>query len=319
MNLSSKISDAEKRIRPFILETPVLRSNYLSTFNNGNVYLKLESEQHTGSFKARGALNKILSLPKDQKQNGLVTASTGNHALGFSRALNVSGDKGAIYLPNNTIKSKVQALEEYDVELNFHGAGCLDAELHAKKMAKEREMIWVSPYNDVEVMAGQGTIGCELSRQLTNIDVVLACIGGGGMIGGIATWLKETNSDVKVIGCLPENSPEMYLSVQKGEVVSLDEPLETLSDGSAGGLEADSITFDICKKLIDDYVLVSEDEIAEAIRIVANKHHKIIEGAAGVAVGAFIKRADQLIGKNVAIVVCGSNIPIEKLTKILAE
>ena len=319
MDLCSKISDAEKRIRPFILETPLLRSNYLSSLNKGNTYLKLESEQHTGSFKARGALNKILSLSKDDKENGLVTASTGNHALGFSRALSVSGDKGAIYLPTNAVPSKVQALEEYGVELNFHGEGCLDAELHAKRMAKERNMIWVSPYNDIEVMSGQGTIACELSRQLPNVDVVLACIGGGGMIGGIATWIKEKHPHVKIIGCLPENSPEMYLSVQKGEVVSLDKPMETLSDGSAGGLESDSITFDICKELIDDYVLVSEGEIASAIRIVANKHHKIIEGAAGVAVGAFIKLAKQLIGKNVAIVVCGSNIPIEKLTKILAE
>jgi len=319
MNLLKEIQRAESRIRSYVHITPLLPSNPLSRLSNGNVFLKLESEQHTGSFKARGALNKVLATAADEKENGFITASTGNHALGFARALSISGDKGLVVLPKNAVASKIGALKEYNIELEFRGTSCLESELYAKQKAKENDLVWVSPYNDPLVIAGQGTIGVEIAEQLKDVDAVLACVGGGGMIAGLATWLKNHNPNIQIIGCLPENAPEMYLSKQAGKVVALEEQLETLSDGSVGGLEDGSITFPLCMDLIDQYILVSEEEIASAIKLVYTEHGKIIEGSAGVAVGAFIKNAEQFADMNMVIVVCGGNIPEDKFNQIMSN
>jgi len=317
LNLTEEISQAARRIGPHVLKTPLFHSPYLDELNHGEVYLKLESEQYTGSFKARGALNKVLSLAPEQKANGLLTASSGNHAQGFARALAISGDRGLIYLPENAEPSKVEALKHYGVELAFHGNDCLKTELHARAQAAEKGMVWVSPYNDPMVIAGQGTVGKEILEHLPGVDVVLATVGGGGLISGIAAWIKDHSPETEIVGCLPENSPEMYLSVMQGELVMLDEPQPTLSDGSAGGCEPGAITFDLCRELVDDYILVSEEEIADAIRWMADKHHKIIEGAAGVALGAFMKEPGRFEGKKVAIVICGANITTETLKNLL--
>ncbi|MDF1664704.1 MAG: threonine/serine dehydratase [Planctomycetota bacterium] len=319
MDWTDAISQARERISPHILNTPLYSSPYLSKKNEGQVWLKLESEQYTGSFKARGALNKILKLSAEEKAPGLITASTGNHAQGFARALSISGDKGTIFLPKNAAPAKVEALRHYEVQLEFYGEACLETELHAKAIAEKEGRVWVSPYNDPDIIAGQGTIASEITEALPKVDVVLACIGGGGLMSGLSSWFKTHSPKTKLIGCLPENSPEMYLSVEKGEVVIIDEPQDTLSDGSAGGLESESITFDICRQNVDEYILVSEDQIASAITFMVTKHHKIIEGAAGVAIASFMKDAKRFKGLNVVIVVCGSNISTEKLREILNE
>ncbi|MEE4217694.1 MAG: threonine/serine dehydratase [Xanthomonadales bacterium] len=317
MGYYDEIAVAHGRIAGYVLRTPLMHSRYLDDGDGGGVYLKLESEQHTGSFKARGALNKVLSMTQAEKENGLVTASTGNHGLGFARALSISGDRGMICLPETAVPSKVEALRHYDVELEFHGQDCVAAELFAKSRAAELGMAWVSPYNDPAVVAGQGTVAKEILEDLPEVDAVLATIGGGGLMSGVASWVKAVKPEVEVIGCLPQNAPEMYLSKQKGEIVQLDEPLDTLSDGSAGGCEPGSITFPLCRDLVDDYVLISEVEIAEAIRWMVDKHHKIIEGAAGVALAAYLRNVERFRGKQVAIVICGGNIATEKLRGLL--
>jgi len=283
--------------------------------NGGKVYLKLESEQYTGSFKARGALNRILAASAAEKKRGFITASTGNHAQGFANALSITGDKGTIYLPENADKSKIEALSNYDVSLKYFGTGCLETELKAKQISTELGATWVSPYNDVKIIAGQGTLAAEVTHILSP-DVVMACIGGGGLMSGVSTWFKNHSPDVQVIGCLPENSPEMYHSVKENRIVEM-EPRDTLSDGSAGGLEPGAITFDICKENVDDFCLVSEERIADAIKFMVHKHHKIIEGAAGVTIASFKKMAGQLEGKTVVLVVCGCNISTEKLAQII--
>ena len=311
------IKKAAARISGQVLQTPLFYSKHLSALNKGQVYLKLESEQYTGSFKARGALNKILGLSSSEKAKGLITASTGNHAQGFARALEIANAEGTIFLPTNAEASKVEALKAYKVGLQFHGADALTTELHAMKFAEASGQIWISPYNDPEVIAGQGTLALEMTSQLNQIDTVLGCIGGGGMMSGVATWLNQASPKTKIIGCLPENSPEMYLSVKKGEVVFIETPLPTLSDGSAGGLESDAITFDICRELIHDYELTSESEIGLAIKYMVDKHHKIIEGAAGVALASFFKRAAELENQTVVIIICGGNITTEKLKSLL--
>ena len=317
MNLFPEIVAARKRIRNHVLRTPLYLSDYLSNLSGGKVYLKLESEQYTGSFKARGAANKILSASEAEKKQGFITAPTGNHAQGFARALNIAEASGTIFLPENASPAKVEALKSYPVQLEFFGNNSLETELHAKSVSEERGLIWVSPYNDPLIVAGQGTIGLEMHEQATEpLDYVFGCIGGGGMMAGVAMAMKSVSPTTKIIGCLPEKSPEMYLSVKAGKVVFIDFE-ETLSDGSAGGLEDGSITFPICQQNVDSYTLVTEEEIAESIRLLARKHHKIIEGAAGVAVAAFLKNIGNYREKNVAIIICGANIAIEKLKQIL--
>lgn len=317
MNILNEVLKAEWRIRPHVLQTPLLPSHYLSRLSGSGVHLKMESEQYTNSFKFRGSINKILSLTSREKAKGVISASTGNHARGLARALSITGGKGTIFLPENAELSKIEALKEYRIKLAFRGKNSLEAELHAKKVAREKGAVWVSPYNDPQVIGGQGTIGIELTKQIAKIDHVFATIGGGGLVSGIATYLKAVSPGTQIIGCLPENSPEMYLSVQKGEIVRI-EPKETLSDGSAGGIEPGSITFPICQALVDDYVLVSEEEIKEALRLIIDRHQKMIEGAAAVAVAGYLKTLSQYRGGNVIIVICGGNISAAKLKEILS-
>ncbi|MEQ9301026.1 MAG: threonine/serine dehydratase [Cyclobacteriaceae bacterium] len=315
--LYEEIAKAADRTKGQVLKTPLFYSTYLSALNDGEVYLKLENEQYTGSFKARGALNKVLKLSLEERSKGLVTASTGNHAQGFARALTIAGAKGTIYLPTNAEPSKVEALNYYDAQLEFHGDDPLTTELYAKEIAASTGQVWVSPYNDWDVIAGQGTIGVEIMEELNDVEAVFGCIGGGGMMSGVACWIKEVSPATKLIGCLPANSPEMYLSVKEDRVVMLDEYQPTLSDGSAGGLEEDSITFEICKQLIDTYELVEEAKIAERIKYMVDKHHKIVEGAAAVALSAFMDSAEQYKNQKVVIIICGANITTSKLKKII--
>lgn len=316
MDILSRILKAETRIRPYILKTPLVRSIYLSKLCGGNVYLKMESEQYTGSFKARGSLNKLMAITEKDKKQFAITASTGNHGLGFARGLKILNMEGKIVLPENASASKIEALKAYGSELEFYGQDSYEAEMYAKRQAQKNGYTWVSPYNDEDVIGGQGTIAIEISSQLPRIDNVFVTIGGGGLVSGIATYLKKVNPEIHIIGCQPENSPEMYLSVKAGKYQTY-EKKETLSDGSAGGFENDSITFDICRKLIDDYYLISEDEIKEAIRLMIQQHGKLIEGAAGVAVAGFLKGSKRFHNQNTVIVVCGSNISVSTLKNIL--
>lgn len=316
MNIKDEIIKAEDRIRPYILKTPLVESPYFSETSNAHVYFKLESEQYTGSFKLRGATNKVLSLTDEEKQKGVVTASTGNHGQALAKALKSTGVKGTVFVPENADPSKIEAIKRYGANVEVYGKNSLETEMHAKQVASEKGMVWISPYNDPQIAAGQGTIGIELIEQLKNIDAVFVTIGGGGLISGIGTYLKAVSPQTKIIGCLPENSAEMYESIKTGKFVE-SENKETISDGSAGGFEEGSITYDICKEVVDDFVLVSEDEIKRSIKLMVDIHHKIIEGAAGVALASFLKVKDKYVGKNVVIVICGGNIATNKLVKIL--
>ena len=317
MQLITEISKANSRIRPHIHHTLLLKSDALTAMCGGKVYLKLESEQYTGSFKARGSLNKILSLTAKERERGLVTASTGNHAQGFARACSISGANGIIFLPKTAAPSKVEALKYYDINLQFYGDDSLTTELYAKRYAKEENKVWISPYDDRQIIAGQGTIGLELLHDLDHIDDVYITIGGGGLISGIASYLKHYKPDVKIIGCQPENSPEMSLSVEAGEIVDYPAAQPTLSDGSAGGIEPGSITFPLCQNLVDEFILISEDQIKQAIKLIAHKHHKIIEGAAGVAVAGLIKNRKKSLSKTSVVIICGANIGLDVFKSII--
>lgn len=304
-NLYSLIHQAEKRTRPYIRETPLEYSYSLSAETGCEVYLKMENIQVTGSFKARGSMNKILSLKNPSR--GIVTASTGNHGLGVAHALSVTGMKGTIFLPTTASAAKVEAIKQRGGQVAFHGDSGEITERYARQLASDTNQVYVSPYNDIDVIAGQGTIGVELYKQMPDLDAVLVAIGGGGLVSGIASHLKFVKPDIKIIGCLPAHAPVMYECIKAGKVIDVPE-LPTLSDGTAGGIDYDAMTFDICKQLIDDYILTSEEEILKAMRLVLKQHHLVIEGSAGVAVAALLQQRGKFKGKKVAIILCGGNV-----------
>lgn len=318
MNLPGEVRASEDRIRPFIRETPLECSLFLNQLGGANVYLKCENLQHTGSFKARGAMNKLLALSPSERKRGVVAASTGNHGAAVARSAAELGMPAIVYVPEDASPSKIENIRRRGAEVRYHGNDCVIAETFARAYAEEHMLPYVSGYNDAHVVSGQGTIGIELERQLDHIDAVFVALGGGGLISGIAGYLKSVHPEVTIVGCSPENSKVMMESIRAGKILDLPS-LPTLSDGSAGGVEPGSITFEWCRELIDEFVTVTEEEIAETLRAFIGAHHMLIEGAAAVAVASYLVLQDRFKGKNVVIVLCGANIALETLREVLKE
>jgi len=311
MDLASEVAAAEARIRPHVRETPLEPSPLLGE----GVWLKCENLQHTGSFKFRGALNKVLSLPGDER--GLVvTASTGNHGAAVARSAATVGGRAIVYVPEDADPGKLAGIRRLGAEIRPRGADCVETEAAARSFAEAEGLTYISPYNDPAVAGGQGTIAVELERQLGALDAVFVALGGGGLISGIGARLKATRPSCEVVACSPANSAVMHHSLIAGRILEM-ESAPTLADATAGGVEPGSITFAGCRAAVDRSLLVSEAEIAEAMRLVIGGHHLLIEGAAGVAVAAYRRVAAQYAGRRVAIVLCGANIGLEKLKRVL--
>ncbi|MEM7344035.1 MAG: threonine/serine dehydratase [Chloroflexota bacterium] len=316
MDIEKEILRAEQRIRPHIRQTILDHSPALSQMGGANVFCKLENLQYTGSFKVRGALNKILSLTDEERACGVITASTGNHGAATAFSLNKVGASGLVCVPEHAVETKVKAIERLGADIYKFGDDGAVTEGYARQRATDEGLTFISPYNDPQIVAGQGTIGVELTRQLDQVDAVFVALGGGGLISGIATYLKSVQPNISIIGCSPINSYVMIQSIQAGQILDLPS-LPTLSDGTAGGVEPGSITFDICREQVDDYVTVSEAEIADSLRLFMDTHHQMIEGAAAVAIAAYLKTQTQWIDKNVVIIICGGNISLDTLKEIL--
>ena len=305
------------RSKNYIRKTPLDHSPSLSELINGEVYLKLENVQKTGSFKFRGAISKITSLNSDQRNKGVVTASTGNHGAAVSLAMKILDVNGKIVVPKNIARNKLENIKKLGGIVEFYGKDCIESEFRAQEISKESGSAYISPYNDPDIVTGQGTIAVELDNQLNNIDEVIVSVGGGGLISGIGGYLKQVQPKAQMVACSPKNSCVMYESLNAGRILDLPSK-QTLSDGTAGGVEEGSITFDICKEVIDNFVLVSEKEIVSGIKNAINDHHQLIEGSAGAAIAALFKRKKTLIGKRVVIIICGGNINSNTLHKVLS-
>jgi threonine dehydratase len=318
MDWKKEILATEQRIRLHVLETPLERSHYLSKAGGAEVWLKLEHLQHTGSFKLRGAMNKLLSLSSQQLERGVIAASTGNHGMAVSYAAGKLGAKATIYMKEGTLPEKVELIRSLGGATIFHGANPVDAENKAREVSRQTGQVFISPYNDQQVIAGQGTLGVELARQLPDLDAVFISVGGGGLISGIAGYLKAMNKKIKIVACWPENSPVMYECMKVGRVVEVPEQ-ETLSDSTAGGVEEGAITLELCRSLIDECVLVSEADILAALKLILAKERWLVEGAAALPVAAYLRQAEDHQGKNVAILLCGRNIPFKKLQAMLTS
>jgi threonine dehydratase len=312
--LAQQVTEAAGRTRQAVIETPVEQVTSLLP-DDIEVFFKLENLQTTGSFKLRGASNKVLSLSPAEATAGVIAASNGNHGLGVAAATRSAGIPAEVYVSSHVSLSKARRIEEYGARIQRAGDDPLEAEMAARAAAAQQGKVFISPYNDIQVMAGQGTIALELLRQLPAMDALFVSVGGGGLIGGIGSYTKLASPQTEIIGCWPENSRVLHESIKAGHILDFPEQ-PTLSESTAGGLEPGSVTLDICSKVIDRSVLVTEGEILDAMRRVRALKGWIIEGAAAVAVAALIKEAERYRGKRVAVVICGANIS-EKVLSLL--
>jgi len=269
----------------------------------------MEQQQVTGSFKLRGASNKIFNLSPEEVARGVVASSTGNHGLGVAAAANHRGVDAEIFLSSQVPEQKWKKIESYGARICKAGESPLEAELAARAAAEGSRRIYISPYNDWQVVAGQGTIAVELLRQLESIDAVLIATGGGGLISGIGSYLKVHSPQTEIVGCWPEKSRVLYECLRAGRIVEYPESY-TLSESTAGGVEPGSITFELARKCIDRTVLVAEDDILDSM-LWARQHGWTIEGSAAVALAAFFQQADRYEDKTVVVLFCGGNLSPE--------
>jgi threonine dehydratase len=319
--IAERVREAEVRVWSHVRRTPLVRSPRLSDAAGRDTYLKLENLQVTGSFKIRGVLNKLLALSEPERSRGVIAASTGNHGLAIAHAAGLLGVTATIVLPETADPARIERLRAYAARIVFHGGECAAAEAWARASAESTGAVYVSPYNDPDVVAGQGTIGPELLQALGNVGALFASVGGGGLITGIAGFLDGAGAGTRAFGCLPKNSPIMYDSVRVGRIVE-SAILPTLSDSTAGGIEPSAITFDLCRRLVHEWVLVDEDEIREAMALILNEHDLVIEGAAGVAVAGLLKSGETLRaapGATAVVIVCGGNIDRDKFEEAVGR
>jgi len=308
--LISAIEAAYTRIQPYIRETPV------EQWGVTGAYLKLEHLQLTGSFKLRGASNKIALLTPQQASRGVVAASNGNHGLGVAAAARVRGIEAEVFVSAHVSPAKAARIELMGARVRTAGEDPLTAELAARRAAEETGRVFISPYNDRDVIAGQGTLALELHRQVPDLDAVFVAVGGGGLIGGIGAYYKAASPRTEIVGCWPENSPVLYECLRAGRIIEVAEK-STVSESTSGNLEQESVTLEYCRNAIDRCVLVSEDEILAAMRLMLETEHWLIEGAAAVAVAAYLKEAQRYDGRKVAIVLCGRNLSADALRRLL--
>lgn len=306
---------AEDVIRRYIRETPVEPSPELST-GSGNVWLKLENQQITGSFKVRGALNKLLHLEENERRRGVVACSAGNHGLGVAFASQVCGISSTVFVPQTIDLQRRRELERFAVDLRVGGASYADAEHKALTFAREMDLPFVSPYNDPLVIAGQGTVAIEIARQLPELDIVVVAVGGGGLAAGVGAYLKALKPHVLVVGVSPVNSAFMFDAVN-GTPLEFSADLPTLSDSTAGAVQEGSMTIPLCKGVVDQWILVDEDDIRAAMRYLFYEHRLVVEGAGALSVAAYVKEQDRFKDAHTALVVCGSNIDPKKFLALV--
>ena len=302
---------AETRIRPYIRETPLHLARGLSEAARARVFLKLENLQETGAFKLRGAANKLLSMSRDEAARGIVTASTGNHALAVATMAGKLGIPVEIFVSEHIHPRKRARIDALKPRVRSVPGDALAAELAARRESERSGRAYVSPYNDAAVVEGQGTLAVEVLRQIEQsgvgpLDAIFVAVGGGGLIGGVGLHLEAASPDTEVVGCWPQNSPALHECLAGGAIVDVPEK-PTWSTSTAGGVEPGAITFDICRRVIDRGVRVTEDEIVAAARRVYRDEGQICEGAAGVAVAAFLQDASRYEGRTVVLLICGGN------------
>ena len=300
-------------------QTPVVSSSLLTESINTPVTLKLENLQVTGSFKVRGAANKILSLSADEKERGVVTCSSGNHGLAVSYVAGSLGIPATVLVPEWVDKSKLDAIRRFGANAVLHGKTYDEAEERSFEVEEEEGLVFVHPFDDPYVVAGQGTIGLELLEQLPSMDCVLVPLSGGGLISGVAYAVKQANPQIRVIGVSAENARVMYESLLVGHPASFPED-ETVASALSGGIGLDNAhTFTLVSEYVDEHVLVSEEEIRTAMVFAAREHKLVVEGGGAVGIAAVLAEKVGRGSKSMAVVVSGGNIDMKSFGGIVSN
>jgi threonine dehydratase len=311
----SNIQSALGRIRASIRVSPCTSSETFSTLTGNSIFLKLDNQQRTGAFKERGALNKLLTLTEEERSRGVIAASAGNHAQGVAYHAGRHGIRARIVMPLPTPLTKVSATRAYGAEVILHGANYDEAYENAVEQSRQEHFTLIHAFDDDTVIAGQGTLGLEILQQHPDIEAIVAPIGGGGLIGGIACAVKETNPAVQIFGVQPSRIPSMKAAVAEGKPVTLT-AAKTIADGIAVR-RAGERTLPLVQKYVDDIVTVEEEEIANAILLLLEREKTLAEGAGAAAIAAVLNRKLPFAGKRVAVLVCGGNIDVTLLARII--
>lgn len=308
-----KIYHASYVLKDVVRPTDMIRATKLS--DNCDLYLKTENLQITGAFKARGAYYKISQLTDEEKERGVIACSAGNHAQGVALAATTHGIKSLICIPNTAPISKVEATKKLGAEVCLVEGTYDDAHDKAVELQKETGAVFIHPFDDEMVIAGQGTIGLEILEQLPDVDAVIVPIGGGGLISGVAYSIKSLNPNVKIYGVQSAGAPSMYLSVAHNKIETL-ENVNTFADGIAVKTPGD-LTFELCSKYVDEIMTVTDDEVATAILSLIENQKLISEGAGAVSVAAALFNKFPIKGKKVCCLVSGGNIDVTILSRVI--
>ena len=306
---------AHRRIRDDIYETPLIPSKVVGPQTGADLRFKAENFQLTGSFKFRGASNKMSIMAG---AGPLITASSGNHGIAASRAAAKHGLDLTVVLPENVAKAKLDKIKSFGVSIKMHGQEPGEAEIYARQLAADTDgLTYASAYNDPDVIAGQGTIGVELLAQCDHIDNVFVAMGGGGLISGIGAVFKSFSPATKIIGVSAQNTAALAASMAAGKIVET-KHLDTLADGVSGGVDFDSVTLPLAMAVIDEVVTCSEVEIIDSLKRLANDEHQLVEGAAALALAGFEQIAKRLKGQTSIVVLCGSNYDNAKILPLIS-
>ena len=318
--VAARTHELSSGIAEHAVVTPLTSMRVASELSGAEIIVKREHLQETGSFKVRGALAKLLTLSSGQRERGVVAASTGNHGLGVAYALSALGGNGIVCVPGSAAEVKVAAIKRYGAEVRVLGRDPAQTESLARTLAADEGMTYISPYNDLDVIAGQGTIGQEIVSQLSGrpVHAIVVAVGGGGLISGIAATVKPALPGVRVIGVSPANDAAMAASVRAGKVTSVD-ALPTISDGTAGGVEEGSVTLPLCTELVDEWMLIEEPDICSALRFMIDTEHQLVEGSAAMAIAAGLMAGRNSPGQTIAVVSCGANISANVLAGAIAS
>ena len=317
MLLFEDIQRAEKIVAKHVVKTPIVQSKALSEAIGEEIYLKLENQQITGSFKIRGAINAISNLTPEQRKAGVVALSTGNHGRGLAYAANLMKIRCIICMSELVPNNKIEGIREIGAKVKLIGGNQDEAQLEADRLSIEEGMTYISPFDNIDVIAGQGTLGLEIHRQIPKLKFVFVPLSGGGLICGVAKALKSLNPNLKVIGVSMDRGAAMYESQKAGKPIFVKEE-ESLADALTGGIGLDNkYTFDLTRKLVDEIVLVSEEEIARGIHHAYWHESQIVEGAGAVAIASLLSNKSTPKGPSLALI-CGKNIDIDKHFNLIA-
>ncbi|MCW3992396.1 MAG: threonine/serine dehydratase [Candidatus Bathyarchaeota archaeon] len=308
---------ARKRIAPYLVRTPLRHYVGLSEMLGFEAYVKHENHQLTGAFKVRGGINLVSQLSPEERRTGVITASTGNHGQSVAYAAHLFGVRAVICVPEKANPDKVEAIRSFGAEIIDEGRDFDDARLNAEGLAEEHGYRYIHSGDEPHLIAGVGTIGLEIMEDLPDVDVVIVPVGGGSGAAGISTVMRAAAPRVEVIAVQAERAPSVYLSWKKGEIVPT-ESADTMADGLANR-RAFELPLEIMRDQIDDFILVSEDEMMEAIRLYVEKAHTIAEGAGAASLAAAYKIRDRLQGKRVVLELSGGNLTAQMLRGILCR